>query len=145
VGSVASGLLAVLHLGFEQVRRQPTHGFACGLLGSAERGEIVGVVVLDELERPSAVDHVAPDHHVVHGVCHLVVAGGAQGLDGALQVEVSTPGQSVERVQMPPRVFGDLKGGRKLSQRVNGCVVYAVRAWVNRPAAGPAGCAELTA
>ncbi len=80
-------------------------------------GGVVGVVVLlDDLERPPALEDVAPDQALLDESGQVVVARLAQPGDGLAQGEVGGAGETVEGVEVPARGLDRLERLRELAE-----------------------------
>jgi hypothetical protein len=116
----------LLHLRLEEVPLAAREGITYVLLTSAELGPIGVVVVLDDLERPAALDHVAADELGLEHVGMVVVAGLAQQVDRLAEGQVGGSGQAVEAVEQTSGVLHDLERLGELAERGDRRVVDAV-------------------
>src|SRR6478752_716705 len=109
-----------------------------------EERVVAVVVVLDDLERPPALDDGPSDELLVDAVRDLRVPGLAQQVDGVAQSEVTHPGEPVKRIQVAAGVLDHLERLGQLAERFDGLVGRTLRTtvfggWSLHPATvGPA-------
>ena len=113
----------LLHLGLVQVPLAEHQAVARLGLQLLEQPVVPVVVLLDDLERPPALDHVAADQPRLDLARERVVAGLAQEVDGLAEGEVAHAGQPVEGVQVAAGVLDDLERLGQLAEGLHGRVV----------------------
>ena len=123
----APGALALLHLGLVDVPPTLDQLVAGLLLERPERRVVALVVLLDDLEGPAALQHVAAQQVVLDLRGELVVTGVAQQVDGLAQRQVGGARPAVEGVEQPARLLHRLEGLGELAERGDGGVGDAVR------------------
>src|SRR6185503_17559454 len=80
--------LALLHLGLVDVATTLDECVSGGPLGVLDRRVVAVVVLLDDLERPATLEHVASDDLLVDAVGDRIVTGRPQHLDGLADGQV---------------------------------------------------------
>lgn len=101
-----------------------------GLLQSPERRPVRVVVLLDDLERPPALEYVAADQLFLDRRRELVVPGRAQRLHRISEFEVGLSAELVEAVEVTPGALDALQRRGELAQRDDRAVVDL--AWLVR-------------
>lgn len=120
-GSTASSA-TFLHLGLEQVR-DPADQLRLDATHVLDHRPVVLLVeLLDDLEGPPPIDHVAADDVAFHGIGDLVVSRGAQQVHRVAELKVSVPHQLVEREQVTARTFDVLDRFGELAGCLDRCV-----------------------
>src|SRR5690606_32299523 len=94
-------------------------------LDLAEQRPVAVVVVLDDLERPAALDDIAAEQVALDAFGDVVATGVTQGLHGLAERDVGAAGQLVERVQVPTRALTGLQRLGDLTDRVDDLVRHA--------------------
>jgi len=95
-----------------------------------DRGEvraIAVVVLLDDLERPPAGEHVASDQVGLQCLGDVVMAGLPKEVNGLADLQIGGTRELVERVQVSTCPFGGFQRLRELPNRRHGGIVDA--AW----------------
>lgn len=100
----------VLHPRFEQVSFASDEIVAHPAFVIAELGPVAVVELLDDLERPPPVQHVAANQFGLQAVGHVAVARLAQFVAGVTEEQIGVPHQLVKRVQVPAGAFDVLEG-----------------------------------
>ena len=91
-----------------------------------DRRPVVEVVeLLHDLERPAAVEDVAPDDVVAHRVGVALLAASREQVGRVAELQIGVAHQLMELVQVPPGALDVLERFRgladRLDQRVIGC------------------------
>src|SRR4051794_5322940 len=113
----------VLHLRLEHVANPGGEVLADGLLQGGDRREVVVVELLDELERPPPIDHVAAHVLALDLVGELSVTGFAEPVDGVTEQQVGAAHQLVPAVEVAACPDQVLVGLAQLADRGDGGVV----------------------
>jgi hypothetical protein len=92
----------------------------------AGAGPVAVVEVLDQLEGPPALDHVAPDDRLAQALGLVGMTGVVEQVGGGAEEQVGVPEQLVELVQVAAGPFDPLHGLAHLAHRLDGGVVDAV-------------------
>src|SRR3954452_1247418 len=117
VSGAAVGTPALLELGFEDVAPARGQLVADPPLHGSD-GVVVDVVeLLDDLERPATVEHVAPHRLPLDQLGQWMPVRVPQHAGGVAQEEVGAAHELVERVQMPPGSLDPLEGFAQLAGR----------------------------
>ena len=90
----------VLHLGLEDMPRPVLQLVPDPTLVLAESRPVDVVELLDDLKRPSAIEHVAADHVFFHPVGDGAVPGGTQLVARLTEQQVCVAYQLMKRVQV---------------------------------------------
>src|SRR5690606_741077 len=126
VAALAVGALALLHAGLVDVTAAVGERVAHLALDLAEQRPVAVVVVLDDLERPAALDDIATDQVALDPLGDVVTAGLAQHPGGLAQLDVRAAGQLVERVQVAAGPLARLQRLRHLADGVDDRVGHAL-------------------
>ena len=103
---------------------------ADGALVRAEHGHVVVVELLDDLERPAAGQHVAPEQLVLERGGQLVRPARAEVLEHLVELEVRRADELVERVQVAAGALERLERLAHLPRRRDGIVAGSGRTGV---------------
>ncbi len=117
----------LLHLRLEEVTPAAHELVARPRLEPLERRVVVVVVLLDDLEGPSPLDHVPADELGLELVGQGIVTGLSEEVDGISEGEVGGPRHPVEAVEAAARVLDDLERLGQLAERLDGGIVDSVR------------------
>src|SRR3954447_17983587 len=120
------GAPVLLHLGLVEVAATADQLLARRLLELAEERVVAGVVVLDDLEAPPALQDVAPDQLASDPVGEVGVTRRPELVDGVAQGEVRGAAPSVEGVEQPTGLLDGLERLGQLAECLHGGVVDAV-------------------
>lgn len=120
----------LLELALEDVATAVDQFVADSALGLPERLVIDAVELLEDLERPPSLEHVAAHYLLGDELGQLGVAGGPQLLDRLLGHEVGPPDEVVEVVETATGPFGPFQRLADQGGRFDGRVVDTVRTGV---------------
>ena len=105
----------LLHLGFEHVVSS-AHQFAAQVVGEGPHHRPVdGVVLLDHLERPAALERIAADQLGLDALCLVLMTGLAQLVGRFADEGVGVAHHLVEVIEVAPRPLHPLEGLAELA------------------------------
>src|ERR1700754_697896 len=99
----------LLHLRLEHVPAALHRLVADPLLDRPEGGVVAVVELLDDLERPTACEHVGADELVLRLLGQVVLPGGSQPLDDVVEHLVGMADELVEGVEVPSHALDVLE------------------------------------
>ena len=124
------GAAPLLHFGLEHMPAALLKLVAHLAFVVAEHRPVVVVEVLDDLESPAAVEHVAADEFGLQAFGDGVATGVSQLVARLTEQQVGASHQLVKRVQVSARPFHPLQGLRDSADRLDSRVVESLGAAV---------------
>lgn len=112
----------LLHFCLKQVALAVDELVSGTLFERLERGVVMIVIVLDDLECPTSLDDVPAQHVKIHLVSERIMSRLPKQLNRLTQGEIRRSRQPVESIQEPPRVLHYFKRLREFPERFH-CLV----------------------